>query len=297
MNVLVVGKNGYLGNYLTSNLNKKFKLDGTAFSNIKKGDFYLNLENKSEIKSFLEKYKVLIDAIIFCAGNPSLEFSENNKKQSHQANVLNVKNFVSSLVESKHKNAHFILLSSIYVFGGNDCKFKESDTPNPINLYGKQKLEAETFCLKKIKNLTVLRLPWVIGNLNHEKDLIIKNLKILKTNQILNLDSKDIRFPTHCYIVSKIIEFIIKKNICGIIHVPSSNTSFTHFKLIQTFLKAKKSNLLKSIKNNGIYPDPKINKIIAKRPKKIKLTTEYSFIKAMKPSKLFNELIKKDINR
>jgi dTDP-4-dehydrorhamnose reductase len=45
----------------------------------------------------------------------------------------------------------FILISTDYVFDGKNPPYKEDDTPNPLQAYGKSKYEAELVTQKASK--------------------------------------------------------------------------------------------------------------------------------------------------
>ncbi len=50
------------------------------------------------------------------------------------------------------ENIFFILISTDYVFDGKNPPYKEDDTPNPLQAYGKSKYEAELVTQKASKS-------------------------------------------------------------------------------------------------------------------------------------------------
>jgi dTDP-4-dehydrorhamnose reductase len=50
------------------------------------------------------------------------------------------------------ENIFFILISTDYVFDGKNPPYKEDDTPNPLQAYGKSKYEAELVTQKISKS-------------------------------------------------------------------------------------------------------------------------------------------------
>jgi len=54
------------------------------------------------------------------------------------------------------ENIFFILISTDYVFDGKNPPYKEDDTPNPLQAYGKSKYEAE-LVTQKISKSNYLR--------------------------------------------------------------------------------------------------------------------------------------------
>lgn len=51
------------------------------------------------------------------------------------------------------ENIFFILISTDYVFDGKNPPYKEDDTPNPLQAYGKSKYEAELVTQKISKGI------------------------------------------------------------------------------------------------------------------------------------------------
>ena len=67
------------------------------------------------------------------------------------------------------------------VFDGEKGNYSETDTPEPVNFYGKTKLEGENICLKASSVCTVVRITlqygWGNAVSSSFSDWLIKNLK------------------------------------------------------------------------------------------------------------------------
>lgn len=53
--------------------------------------------------------------------------------------------------------------STDYIFDGSKKEYIESDTPNPINIYGVSKLMGETSVMEKTDNYRIIRTSWLYG--------------------------------------------------------------------------------------------------------------------------------------
>lgn len=98
-------------------------------------------------------------AIINCAGYTNVPQAEIEKDAAHKANVEAVVNLAKA---AKANDALLIHISTDYVYDGNaDIPYKETDTPNPLNEYGRTKLAGDE-ALKEIGcKYLIFRISWL----------------------------------------------------------------------------------------------------------------------------------------
>ena len=65
------------------------------------------------------------------------------EKDQWQAYVENVESTITLLLNSEEQKTFFVFISTDFIFDGESGPYKENDRPNPVNFYGKTKLEAE----------------------------------------------------------------------------------------------------------------------------------------------------------
>ena len=131
--ILLLGSSGQIG----SNIKRKLKLISKQVKCLSKKK--LNLEKLNSIKKTLDGIKP--NLIINAAGYTEVDEAENHKKKCYKINVLSTKELASW---SYKNNCFLVHYSTVYIFDGKKIKpWKENDTPNPINYYGKSKLVAE----------------------------------------------------------------------------------------------------------------------------------------------------------
>ena len=110
----------------------------------------------------------------------NVDFCEQNKSKSHEVNVDGIKNIISC----SKKSTKIIHISTDYVFDGAKGQYSEEDATNPINEYGRTKLEGEQFLAKNSNDSLIIRtnvlydyasnsnasfLNWIVNSLNNEK--------------------------------------------------------------------------------------------------------------------------------
>lgn len=120
-----------------------------------KGD----IRNKKLLDKINKKYK--FDAIFHCAA--LLAHEVKNKKELWTSNVDGTLNIVDFAIKNKCKKILFI--SSNCLWGQNfNYKVTEEEIPNPIEIYGRSKLECEKILLKNKNkvNSIIFRSPTII---------------------------------------------------------------------------------------------------------------------------------------
>ena len=144
--ILITGISGFIGNYLHKYKPDNIQLIGTYFKNkpvlFETEICELNLMRVDDfIKNNIQKF----DIVIHCAAESSLVECEKNQERAYILNSEATEKLVSWSFKQKSK---FLFLSTDIVFDGNKGEYSETDNPQPINVYGQSKLEAEQKILK-----------------------------------------------------------------------------------------------------------------------------------------------------
>ena len=141
MRILVTGKNGQLGRSIQKIVNTDTKIGNNQSPNdfIFVGREELDLSSESSISHYFDNNK--FDIIINCAAYTQVDKAEQEAELANQINHLAVKQLASI---ASNQQARLIHISTDYVFDGESNKpYLETDTPNPINVYGRTKLAGE----------------------------------------------------------------------------------------------------------------------------------------------------------
>ena len=195
--ILLVGKRGFLGNYLNEYLSKKFQIKFISFKEI------------SNLKKTIIKYDYII--------NTSTNKNYINKKYH--------KNFdndfhISSFLDPKKNTLIFFSSRKVYKSKEN---IKESSKLNPLSNYSKNKLITENFLKNKLKsNLLILRISNIIGFKKKQKNLhnTFVDMFYEKAKKGFIYDNGN-KFKDFLSIqkFSQILEMIIRKDLRGIYNV------------------------------------------------------------------------------
>ncbi len=229
MKVLVTGANGFLGYYLVKQLlEKDFYVIATG-----KGANRLPFQGQSNFiykeMDITDPFRVhdvfeenMPDAVIHSAAMSKPDECELNQWEAY---LVNVEGTISVLLNAAEYRSHFIFLSTDFVFDGLKGMYKEGDTPNPVNFYGKTKLEAEDAVKEYEYNWAIVRTITVYGKTFSGRISFPELIKEkLEKGENYNVFDDQLRTPTYIEdLVSGIIA-IIEKKAAGIYHLSGADT-------------------------------------------------------------------------
>jgi len=98
----------------------------------------LDITDRGATAGLIEKIRPRV--IINTAAVTNVDFCEIHKDVAQSVNVDGVKNVAEAVRKTRSR---LIQVSTDYVFDGRVGHYEETDTPNPVQYYGKTKLEAE----------------------------------------------------------------------------------------------------------------------------------------------------------
>ena len=151
--ILVTGSAGLIGTQIVKDLLSNNK-EVYACYNDNKPELgictHLDLSKKDDIVNIMNKINP--DVVIHLGAITNVELCEIDKKLAKQINTDATE--ILALESEKH-NSFFLYMSTDYVFDGKAGMKTEEDEPNPINFYGKSKLDGEKV-LKKITTPSII---------------------------------------------------------------------------------------------------------------------------------------------
>lgn len=251
MKVLVTGGSGLLGSAVSFYFKDYFDVVATYTTHkvmIKDCEtIYLDITNEKNTINLIRK--VHPDIIVHTSALVGINICEKEKELAYKVNVEGTKNIVDA---SQYTKSKMIYISTDYVFDGKKGSYKESDKPNPINYYGKTKLEGEKFI--DVKNGIIVRTSiygwniikekksfssWIIDELTDNKQI---NVFVDQFNSMMLVNN-----------IAEALKEIIDKDLNGILNIASSERISKYnfaIKLAEIFDLNK--DLINPIKNNDV---------------------------------------------
>jgi dTDP-4-dehydrorhamnose reductase len=216
--LLIIGGSGFLGSTLTEYILSDYEIHVTfnknpiQNSNIQSTQIDL-LTDREKIIDLIKSFQP--DIVVHTVAHSSVDLCETNNKIADELHVdvtQDIANICSKI------NSKLIYISSDFVFEGQlNKKYTEEDKPNPINYYGKTKLEAEKIILESNPKNTILRTAVIYGW--HKKSRFTNwILESLSEKKIVDPFIDQYNTPTLVDDLAKSIHLIISLKISGLYH-------------------------------------------------------------------------------
>tara|TARA_B100000676_G_scaffold139454_1_gene138026 strand:- start:1339 stop:2214 length:876 start_codon:yes stop_codon:yes gene_type:complete len=234
--ILITGANGQIANSLKLFFeDKDFNVRYTSLSPSVNNPLCLDLSLTDKCSYLFDNYTP--DFIINTAGYTNVDLCEENREKAHNVNVGILKNILKFM----SKKTKLIHISSDYIFDGKNALYKEDSIPNPINYYGKTKLESENLIrssnrkyiiirtgnlYSQFTNLKSNRLSWIFNKLSNNESIyavedmfskptntctippIILSLLPISDNLIINYAGQDsLSIYEFAVLVSQVFDF------------------------------------------------------------------------------------------
>ncbi len=267
MKVLITGGSSLLGKALTETKPENIQLESTWYTNytgIDHVSHQLDITDKSQVGYIFNR--VQPDIVIHCAAIGSVDYAESHYQEVKEVNLTGTENILAA---ANDYSAKVVFITTNAIFRGTSSPYGEHASRNPVNLYGKMKVQAENRVMDS-RNWLVIR-PFLLygwpclGGRQNWATSVINSLK----DEIPALMVDDVIWqPTYVNDCAETIWKLLEAN-REIYHVASAEKAT----LYNFALKVAKVFELNAALIQPVHSDH--FKLIAKRPK----NTTYSLNK------------------
>jgi dTDP-4-dehydrorhamnose reductase len=222
--IFITGSNGFIGQELLSQAVSAEDLEPIALSRgedrfPKEGGYEfesVDITDAGEVERLVRKHRprCLIHTVAWanveqCESDPQTCYSINTKPLEQLAFI------------SEKYDVHLIYLSTDFIFDGLNGPYGETDTPNPLNVYGKSKLEAENLIRKSACRWSIIRTILVYG-LPHDpgrSNLVLWVKESLEAKKRIQVVTNHFRMPTLVNDLAEMCLAIARREITGLFHI------------------------------------------------------------------------------
>lgn len=156
--------------------------------------------------------------IVNCAAYTNVDGAESHAELARQVNAEAVGQLGSL---AREHDTYVLHISTDFVFDGrSDEPYVETDHPNPINTYGKTKLEGEQLLSQSGCKHCILRVEWTYGSAG--VNFITKLIERAKSTKALKVVDDQVGSPTATTEVSKAICKLLNERPEGVFHFAST---------------------------------------------------------------------------
>ncbi len=216
MKILVTGSAGMLGSALCPTLARRgHKVIATDLSTIDAGIEYLDVRGYEQVDDLVKKIKP--DMVMHLAAETDVDKCELEPDHAFQTNSIGTQNVT---LACQKQNIVMVYISTIGVFYGDQFEpYSEFDNPNPINIYGRSKLEGEKIVQSLLQRYYIVRAGWMMGGgPKRDKKFIGKIINQIKEKTILKAVHDKIGSPTYTVDFSKCLTNLIETGYYGLYH-------------------------------------------------------------------------------
>ncbi|HMP99969.1 MAG TPA: SDR family oxidoreductase [Cyclobacteriaceae bacterium] len=258
MKVLVTGANGLLGQKLCELLAQdvNIKLIATAKDALKyqinKASIdLLDISNALQVEEIFSKYQP--DVVVHTAALTNVDECELNKVKCWEINVDGTEHLLKAAAKIQ---AHFIFISTDFIFDGTQELLDENAVAAPVNYYGESKLAAEKLTASYVGPWSIIRTVLVYGYNPHmsRSNIVLWVKESLEAKKEIQVVADQLRTPTFADDLALGCYQVIKKKATGIYHISGEELMSpydiaikvaNHFKLDSSFIKKSNSTEFK----------------------------------------------------
>ena len=195
MKILLTGSSGFIGSRLVKSLRESHEVFGVDIKRAETTSYQidLTLDNSRKYLSNMIKEKE-ISFVIHLAALIDVAEGELYPLRYWNTNVKGTYNVISAMKDSGISKIIFFSSAAVYKgINSTDQYLTENSPLDPISVYGRSKLEAESLLLESSLDFVILRLPNVAGG----KELYIRHLIPLVFEKLSRNESPLIFGNTH----------------------------------------------------------------------------------------------------
>jgi dTDP-4-dehydrorhamnose reductase len=224
--ILVIGAKGMLGRDLMEVLRASSSDEVTGWD-IDEVDIRIEKDTVEKIS------RLRPEVVVNLAAFTNVDECESQVEKALAVNADGMRHIALGALRCRAK---VVYVSTDYVFDGEkEEPYVESDLPNPLNVYGRSKLQGERYVQQLAEDGVIVRTQWLFGK--HGNNFVTFVLRQAREKKELSIVDDQTGSPTYTVDLAKAISALVQHDARGIFHVANSGTC-TWFTFGQSILES-----------------------------------------------------------
>ncbi len=201
MKILLLGNTGQLGSELNELLPQLGDLTSLDYPQ-------MDMADEDGLRALLRE--ISPNLIVNATAYTAVDEAERDVELAEAINARGVRHLAEY---ARKKDALLIHYSTDYVFDGEKgSPYIESDSPNPLSVYGRSKLHGEEVIKAVDGNYLIFRTSWVYS-LRNQSGFVQKALQWSRQHETLRIVDDQISNPTWAKMLAKLTVQVLEKGI------------------------------------------------------------------------------------
>ena len=219
MKALIIGASGLVGSYLQQACQtRNWQVEGTYCQFARSGLIPLQLTDTNRVRSIVHQSQP--DIVFLPAFRSHVDYCQQHPEETDRVNIVGSLNVAKATGEI---GAKLVFYSSDYVFDGKSGAYRETDIPNPICVYGEQKLIVEQKIPQLLEDYLILRVTVVYGHEAQGKNFVDRLVRTLKVDREIKVPRDQIGSPTLVNDIAEASCRLVEADARGLFHVAGSD--------------------------------------------------------------------------
>jgi len=219
MRVLITGANGLLGSKLSEIYSRRGHVVYAGFTSVPPAvgkPVQMDITDRVMVREGFETCSP--DIVYHCAAVTNVDACEADPSHANEVNVEGTRHIVH---EAKRVGCRVIYISTDYVFGGQQGHYREDDVPNPINVYGKSKLEGERIILASGKPSVIARTSVIFGAMpsSGKQNFALWVMDSLRRGETIPVLTDKYACPTYNQNLAEMLIETAERGFAGVCHL------------------------------------------------------------------------------
>ncbi len=212
MRALIIGGSGFVGTALRTAFGDAAV--ATYCNHAVAGLRQLDIRDADAVGALLSEIRP--DIVLHPAAQPHVDWCEDHVEESKAVNVTGTRNVVDAVRRLK---ARYLYFSTDYLFNGEAGPYREDAKPEPLNVYGHHKLEAEGIIKDRLDDYLIVRVCNVFGFEPAGKNFVMALIARSRSGEPMSVPLDQWGNPTYADNLATAVKELAESAHRGTLHV------------------------------------------------------------------------------